>query len=135
AKCGIDPDGLRATVERFNANARTGVDPEFGRGETAFNRYGGDASHKPNPSLGPIEKGPFYAVRVVPGSFGTFAGLEADARSRVLDNNGEPIEGLYVAGNDHANVMGGHYPAGGINLGPALAFGYIAGRDLAGLPD
>ncbi|MDV8149951.1 FAD-dependent oxidoreductase [Arthrobacter sp. B10-11] len=132
AKCGIDPAGLKATVEEFNRNARDGVDPDFGRGETAFNRYGGDAANRPNPSLGPVEKGPFYAVRVVPGSFGTFAGLEADGRSRVLDNHGRPIDGLYVAGNDQANVMGGHYPAGGINLGPALTFGYIAGRDLAG---
>lgn len=132
-KCGIDPAGLRRTVARFNANARAGVDPDFGRGETAFNRYGGDAGNKPNPSLGPIEKGPFYAVRVVPGSFGTFAGVETDGRARALDLHGEPIQGLYVAGNDQANVMGGHYPAGGINLGPALTFGYIAGRDLAGV--
>ncbi|SDW78232.1 Succinate dehydrogenase/fumarate reductase, flavoprotein subunit [Arthrobacter sp. cf158] len=133
AKCGIDPAGLRHTVARFNANARAGVDPDFGRGETAFNRYGGDARHQPNPSLGPIEKGPFYAVRVVPGSFGTFAGLDTDGRGRALNHDGEVIGGLYVAGNDQANVMGGHYPAGGINLGPALTFGYIAGRDLAGV--
>ena len=90
-------------------------------------------THGPNPSLGPIEKGPFYAVRVVPGSFGTFAGVETDGRGRALNNDGGPIDGLYVAGNDQANVMGGHYPAGGINLGPALTFGYIAGRDLAGV--
>jgi succinate dehydrogenase/fumarate reductase flavoprotein subunit len=133
AKCGIDPAGLRETVERFNANARAGVDPDFGRGGTPFNRYGGDPATTPNPSLGPIEKGPFYAVRVVPGSFGTFAGLDADGRSRVLNDEGEPIPGLYAAGNDQASVMGGHYPAGGINLGPALTFGYIAGRDLAGV--
>ncbi|MEV7135169.1 FAD-dependent oxidoreductase [Arthrobacter sp. NPDC093128] len=132
AKCGIDPAGLKATVEEFNRSARDGVDPDFGRGETAFNRYGGDAGTRPNPALGPLEKGPFYAVRVVPGSFGTFAGLEADGRSRVLNTDGQPIGGLYVAGNDQANVMGGNYPAGGINLGPALTFGYIAGRDLAG---
>jgi succinate dehydrogenase/fumarate reductase flavoprotein subunit len=133
AKCGIDPAGLRRTVARFNANAQAGVDPDFGRGETAFNRYGGDARHQPNPSLGPIEKGPFYAVRVVPGSFGTFAGLDTDGRGRALNHDGGVIDGLYVAGNDQANVMGGHYPAGGINLGPALTFGYIAGRDLAGV--
>jgi succinate dehydrogenase/fumarate reductase flavoprotein subunit len=131
-KCGIDPAGLKRTVEEFNRNARQGVDPDFGRGGTAFNRYGGDAKTQPNPSLGPIENGPFYAVRVVPGSFGTFAGLAADGRARVLNNDGEPIDGLYVAGNDQASVMGGHYAAGGINLGPALTFGYIAGRDLAG---
>ena len=132
-KCGIDPAELRRTVERFNANARDGVDPDFGRGGTAFNRYGGDPTHQPNPSLGPIEKGPFYAVRVVPGSFGTFAGIDTDGRSRALNDDGEPISGLYVAGNDQTNVMGGHYPAGGINLGPALTFGYIAGRHLAGV--
>lgn len=131
AACGIDPAGLRATVDRFNTHARRGTDPDFGRGQTEFNRYGGDATVTPNPSLAPLEKGPFYAVRIVPGSFGTFAGLSADGRARVLDGAGEPVPGLYVAGNDQASVMGGHYPAGGINLGPALTFGYLAGRDLA----
>ncbi|MGG5752778.1 FAD-dependent oxidoreductase [Zafaria sp. Z1313] len=132
AACGIDPAGLRGTVERFNANARRGEDPDFGRGETEFNRYGGDPGNGPNPSLAPLEKGPFYAVKVIPGSFGTFAGIDVDARARVLDAQGRPIRGLYAAGNDQASVMGGHYPAGGINLGPALTFGYVAARDLAG---
>lgn len=131
AACGIDPQGLAATVAEFNDNARKGVDPHFDRGASEFNRYGGDPKNTPNPSLRALEKGPFYAVRIVPGSFGTFAGLAADSRARVLDNHGKPISGLYVAGNDQASVMGGHYPAGGINLGPALTFGYIAGRDLA----
>lgn len=130
--CGIDPDGLKATVQAFNENARQGTDPEFGRGETPFNRYGGDPTVGPNPSLAPLEKGPFYAVKILPGSFGTFAGLAADAKARVLDASGKPVRGLYAAGNDQANVMGGHYPAGGINLGPAMTFGYVAGRDLAG---
>jgi succinate dehydrogenase/fumarate reductase flavoprotein subunit len=132
AACGIDPDALVKTVAEFNENARKGVDPDFDRGASEFNRYGGDPKNTPNPSLRPLEKGPFYAVKIVPGSFGTFAGLAADARARVLDTNGHPIKGLYVAGNDQASVMGGQYPAGGINLGPALTFGYIAGRDLAG---
>lgn len=131
AKCGIDPAGLRETVARFNENARRGVDPEFERGETEFNRYGGDPKVGPNPSLAPIEKGPFYAVKVVPGSFGTFAGLAADGRARVLRTDGSAIPGLFVAGNDQASIMGGFYPAGGINLGPALTFGYVAGRELA----
>ncbi|NVM94276.1 FAD-dependent oxidoreductase [Arthrobacter wenxiniae] len=131
AACGIDPQGLAATVAEFNRNARKGIDPVFDRGASEFNRYGGDPKNTPNPSLRPLQKGPFYAVRIVPGSFGTFAGLAADSRSRVLDNDGQPIKGLYVAGNDQASVMGGHYPAGGINLGPALTFGYIAGRDIA----
>lgn len=131
-ECGIDPAGLVATVAEFNRNARAGVDPEFGRGSTPFNRYGGDPAVTPNPSLAPIEKGPFYAVRVVPGSFGTFAGLATDAAARVLDAGDAPIPGLYAVGSDQASVLGGHYPAGGINIGPAMAFGYLAARDLAG---
>jgi succinate dehydrogenase/fumarate reductase flavoprotein subunit len=131
-RCGIDPTGLRLTVEEFNRYAREGEDPEFGRGSTPFNRGSGDPDHRPNPSLAPIEKPPYYAIKVLPGSFGTFAGLKTDARSRVLNADGEPIPGLYAAGSDQANVMGGHYPSGGINIGPAMTFGYIAGRDAAG---
>jgi succinate dehydrogenase/fumarate reductase flavoprotein subunit len=133
--CGIDPEALLQTVADFNENARKGIDPDFGRGTTEFNQYGGDPKNTPNPSLRPLEKGPFYAVKVLPGSFGTFAGLATDTRARAMDSSGHPIDGLYVAGNDQASVMGGHYPAGGINLGPALTFGYIAGRDLAGVSD
>jgi predicted oxidoreductase len=79
----------------------------------------------------PLESA-FYAVKVVPGSFGTFAGLKTDESARVLDAAGTPIPGLYAVGTDMASVMGGHYPAGGINLGPAMTFGYIAGRHAAG---
>ncbi len=130
--CGIDPEGLERTVADYNVHARMGEDPAFGRGSTLYNRYQGDAGNKPNPCVAPIERGPFYAVKVVPGSFGTFAGLKTDASARVLDANGVPIPGLYAAGTDMASVMGGHYPAGGINLGPAMTFGYIAGRHAAG---
>lgn len=130
-KCGIDAEGLTRTVREFNKNARQGLDPDFSRGETEFNRSGGDQKVGPNPSLAPIEKGPFYAVKVLPGSFGTFDGIAADGRSRVLRKNGTSIEGLFTAGNDRASIMGGFYPAGGINLGPALTFGYIAGFELA----
>lgn len=131
-KCGINEGELRSTVRRFNDDARAGVDTEFARGSTPFNRYGGDPSATPNPSLAPLEKGPFYAVRVLPGSFGTFAGLSTDDRARVLNASGIPILGLYAVGADQANVMGGHYPAGGVNIGPAMTFGFIAGRELAG---
>ncbi len=133
--CGIDPAGLEQTVTEFNIHARVGEDPAFGRGTTAFNRGSGDPEHGPNPSLAPIEKPPFYAIKVLPGSFGTFAGLRTDAQSRVLDGRGEPIAGLYAAGSDQANVMGGHYPSGGINIGPAMTFGYIAGRHVAGVSE
>jgi succinate dehydrogenase/fumarate reductase flavoprotein subunit len=129
--CGIDPSGLTATIEEFNHAARRGEDPAFARGSTPFNRYGGDPTVEPNPSLAPLEKGPFYAVRIVPGSFGTFAGLATDEHARVLDGQDEPVHGLYAVGNDQSSVMGGHYPAGGINLGPAMAFGWIAARHLA----
>ena len=134
-RCGVDPTGLAGTVAAFNEHARVGEDPEFGRGTTAFNRGSGDPEHRPNPTLAPVEKSPFYAIKVLPGSFGTFAGLKADAESRVVDGNGNPISGLYVAGSDQANVMGGHYPSGGINIGPAMTFGYIAGRHAAGVTD
>jgi succinate dehydrogenase/fumarate reductase flavoprotein subunit len=133
--CGIDPAGLRQTVEHFNEHARLGVDPDFGRGSTPFNRGSGDPEHEPNPSLAPIEKPPFYAIKVLPGSFGTFAGLKTDPQSRVLRTDGQPIPGLYAAGSDQANVMGGHYPSGGINIGPAMTFGYIAGRHIAGVTE
>lgn len=132
--CGIDPIGIIATVDEFNQHARMGEDPLFGRGSTAFNRRSGDALHSgPNPCVAPIEHGPFYAVKVQPGCFGTFAGLRTDGHARVLDGTGQPIPGLYAAGTDMASPMGGHYPSGGINLGPALTFGYIAGRHAATL--
>ncbi|MEO9243484.1 FAD-dependent oxidoreductase [Pseudomonas inefficax] len=131
--CGIDPVGLRATVSDFNTHARNGHDPAFGRGSTPFNRKQGDPQHKgPNPCVAPIEHGPFYAVKVQPGCFGTFAGLRTDGNARVLDEAGQPIAGLYAAGTDMASVFGGWYPSGGINLGPALTFGYVAGRHIAG---
>ncbi|MCR9155865.1 MAG: FAD-dependent oxidoreductase [Rhodobacteraceae bacterium] len=130
--CGIDQTGLQASVAAFNADAKIGVDRAFGRGTTPYMRLQGDAEVQPNPCLAPIEQAPFYAVRVIPGSFGTFAGLKTDGEARVLDAGGVPIPGLYAAGTDMASTMGGHYPAGGINLGPALTFGFIAGRHAAG---
>jgi succinate dehydrogenase/fumarate reductase flavoprotein subunit len=133
--CGIDPQGLERTIAEYNANARKGEDPEFGRGSTIYNRYQGDPSNQPNPNVAPIERGPFCAVKVVPGSFGTFAGLATDGDARVLDARGQPIAGLYAAGNDMASVMGGYYPAGGIGLGPAMTFGYIAGLHAARASD
>jgi predicted oxidoreductase len=85
-------------------------------------------------SVSPIEHAPVYAVRVVPGSLGTFAGLLTDANARVLDRTGHAIAGLYACGNDMTSIMGGYYPSGGITLGPAMTFGYIAAHDAAGAP-
>jgi succinate dehydrogenase/fumarate reductase flavoprotein subunit len=132
--CGIPAETLAATVARFNAGALRGEDDQFHRGESIYNRVQGDAEHLPNPSLAPLTRGPFYAVRIVPGSLGTFAGLRTDARARVLDTMHRPVPGLFAVGNDMASVMGGSYPAGGITLGPGMTFGYIAGRVLAGQP-
>ncbi|MDR7103791.1 FAD-dependent oxidoreductase [Croceicoccus sp. BE223] len=132
--CGIDPAGLEATVARFNAGARAGVDPEFGRGDRVYDRYQGDPEHGPNPCLGPLEQAPFYAVRIEAGIIGTFAGLMTDSNAQVLRADGTPIEGLYAVGNDQKSVFAGAYPGAGATLGPAMTFGYIAGRHAAGLP-
>jgi succinate dehydrogenase/fumarate reductase flavoprotein subunit len=129
--CGIAADALQATVEQFNADALLGRDTAFGRGDTPYNRVQGEAEQRPNPCLAPLGQGPFYAVRIVPGSLGTFAGLRTDASARVLDGTGAPMAGLWAVGNDMASVMGGHYPSGGITLGPAMTFGFIAAHDAA----
>lgn len=131
SNAGIDAQGLQATVAEFNKHARNGEDPEFGRGTTGYNRYLGDPDHKPNPCVGPIENGPFYAIRIVVGDLGSFNGHRTDARARVLDKSGHAIPGLYAVGNDAASLFGGNYPAGGITLGPAMTFGYVAAHDLA----
>lgn len=132
-QCGIDAQGLQTTVEAYNQQASQGLDPVFGKGTTPYNRKQGDALHKgPNPCLAPILKPPFYAVKVEAGCFGTFAGLSANAHAQVLDSEGQPIPGLYAAGADMSSIMAGHYPSGGINLGPAMVFGYLAARHIAG---
>lgn len=133
--CGIDPAGLVQTLADWNHHAARGEDPAFGRGTTPYMRLQGDPDNRPNPCVAPIDRGPYCAVRVIPGSFGTFAGLRTDAAARALDAAGAPIPGLYAAGADMASVMAGHYPAGGINLGPALTFGHIAALHAAGRLD
>ncbi|MBK8018751.1 MAG: FAD-dependent oxidoreductase [Betaproteobacteria bacterium] len=128
---GVDAATLQATIETFNEHARRGEDPAFGKGSKAYNRYQGDALNTPNPCVRAIETGPFYAIKLVIGDIGTFAGLAVDAQTRVLDANKQPIPGLHAVGNDAASVMGGNYPGAGITLGPALTFGYVAGMALA----
>ena len=129
---GIDGQALQNTVARFNAHARSGHDPDFGRGNNDYDLWAGDPAHAPCPCLGPLEIGPFYALRVFAGAVGTFAGLKTNASAQVLDSNGRPILGLYAVGNDQASITGGDYVAGGCTLGPAMTFGYIAGRHIAG---
>ncbi|WP_249115577.1 FAD-dependent oxidoreductase [Azoarcus sp. L1K30] len=131
--CGIDAAALMATIDIYNADARHGRDPAFGRGDTPYNRVQGDPDFEPNPCVAAIEQGPYYAVRVVPGSLGTFAGLRTDANARVLDDKGAAIPGLYACGADMSSMMGGRYPSGGITLGPAMTFGYISAHHAAGI--
>lgn len=135
AQIGADADQLERTVADYNSYARNGEDPAFGKGTTAYNRSLGDPEHKPNPCIAPVETGPYYAVKLVVGDLGTFAGLCCDENARVLDGDRRPIPGLYAAGNDAASIMGGNYPGGGITLGPAVTFGYIAARHMAGAND
>jgi 3-oxosteroid 1-dehydrogenase len=131
SEIGVDAETLRATVDRFNADAIRGVDPDFHRGESANDRYYSDARVKPNPSLGPVETPPFYAVEVYPGDLGTKSGLVTDVGGRVLDGDGRAIPGLYAAGNSTASVMGTAYPGAGGTIAPALTFGFLAAESIA----
>lgn len=131
--CGIDPAGLETAIAAYNVDARQGQDPAFHKGSTAFNRYLADPEHQPNPCVGPVEEGPFYALKVIMGDLGTFDGLQTTVQGQVLDVQGEAIPGLFAVGNDRASIMGGNYPGAGITLGPAMTFGFITGRHLAGV--
>jgi len=126
--CGIDPVGLTDTIERFNRNAEQGRDPDYGRGESAYNRALGDPNHKVHPCLGPIDEPPYYAVQVVPGDIGTCGGLVTDQHARVVDQNDQPIGGLYATGNGTATVMGRHYLGPGASIANTMVFGYVAAR-------
>lgn len=132
AQCGLDPQNLRRTVDRFNGFARTGQDEDFRRGDRAYDRVFADPTVKPNPCLGALEKGPFYAVQVYPGDVGTFGGLLTDEHARVLTPEGAPIPGLYATGNSTASVVGRCYPGAGASIAASFVFGYIAARHAAG---
>jgi 3-oxosteroid 1-dehydrogenase len=131
---GVAADGLAKTVTRFNEFAAAGRDEEFGRGESAYDRYYGDPRVRPNPNLAPLARPPFYAVKIVPGDLGTKGGLRTDSRARVLREDGTTIPGLYAAGNASASVMGHSYAGAGATIGPAMTFGYIAALDMAAQP-
>lgn len=129
-KTGLPVDKLTATLDRFNRFAREGKDEDFHRGDSAYDHYYGDPT-LPNPNLAPIEKAPFYAIPIYPGDIGTKGGLTIDQYARVLDENGNPIGGLYAAGNCSAAVMGESYPGPGATIGPAMTFSYIATDHMA----
>jgi succinate dehydrogenase/fumarate reductase flavoprotein subunit len=128
-KTGIDPQGLKRSVEKNNAGAKAGVDEDFGKGKAVLDRFNGDpaATH---PCLGPIADAPFCALKVWPGDIGTSDGLAANENAQVLDQSGQPIAGLYACGNDMASIFRGTYPGPGITLGPALVFAYLAAQHL-----
>jgi succinate dehydrogenase/fumarate reductase flavoprotein subunit len=128
---GLPKNAFLDTIGRFNGYARTGIDLDFGRGADAYSASMGDPDHKPNPTLGTLEKGPFYAIELFLGRLCTMNGLETDANARVLNEENQPIDGLYAVGLDANAVFRGAYPGGGSSLGPAMTFGYIAARHVA----
>ena len=132
AQIGVDPQGLAASADRMTAFAQTGKDLDFDRGGNSFDRYYGDIHVHPNPNLAPIDQGPFYAMQLWPGDIGTKGGLLTDEDARVLDTQGQPIEGLYCVGNNAASVMGPSYPGAGSTLGPAMTFALRAVAHLRG---
>jgi 3-oxosteroid 1-dehydrogenase len=133
ASIGVPAAALRTSVNRFNAQARQGEDPDFHRGDSAYDHYYTDPSVLPNSCLAPLWLPPYHAFRIVPGDLGTKGGLRTDARARVLREDGSVIPGLYAAGNASAAVMGHSYAGAGSTIGPAMTFGYIAARDIAGV--
>jgi 3-oxosteroid 1-dehydrogenase len=125
---GVDPAGLVQTVERFNRFAVKGLDPDFGRGQSAYNDCLGDPGYKPNRSLGPIDEPPYYATEIYPGDVGTCGGLVTNEHAQVLDEHGAPVPGLYATGNITATVMGRTYPGAGASIANTMVFGFVAAR-------
>ncbi|MEU9081986.1 3-oxosteroid 1-dehydrogenase [Streptomyces sp. NPDC048357] len=128
---GVPAGALRATLSRFNAQAWSGTDSDFHRGDTAYDHYYTDPNVHPNSCLAPIWAPPFYAFKIVPGDLGTKGGIVTDARARALRPDGSVIRGLYAAGNASAAVMGHSYAGAGSTIGPAMTFGYVAANDIA----
>lgn len=129
---GVDPEGLERTVQRFNGFAARGVDEDFHKGELLFGQVAGDPEHSPNPNLGPVEKAPYYAIAVVPTPLATAFGISTNPNAQVIGEDGEPIAGLYAAGNDAQSVMGSEYPGAGAQVGSGMTFGWVAAQHAAG---
>ncbi len=132
-KIGLPPQQLKASIDRFNIGARDGRDPDFHRGEPAYDRFYGDPRVTPNPNIAPLDAAPFYAMPIHGGDIGTSGGLVTDEHACVLDESGLPIGGLYAIGNTAASVMGGSYPGAGSTIGPAMAFGFVAAKHALGV--
>jgi 3-oxosteroid 1-dehydrogenase len=131
-KTGMDPATLNAAVRRFNEFAQAGKDQDFHRGDRAYDRFYADPTHRPSPTLGTIERGPFYAYKFYPGDIGTTGGVVTDVHARVLKEDGAVIPGLYATGNSTASVMGRAYPGGGSCVGPSFVWGYVAAKHALG---
>ncbi len=133
AQIEVDPAALVETVARFNRFVANNRDEDFHRGDRAYDRWLGDPSHKPSPTLGTLEKGPFYAIPIVPGDVSTFGGVVTDKYGRVIREDGSLIAGLYATGVSTAAAMGRFYPGAGLSIGPSMFWGYQAARHAAGL--
>ena len=133
AAIAVDPAVLAATIERFNGFVDRNDDEDFHRGVRAYDRWLGDPHHRPNPTLGRIERAPFYALPVYPGDVGTFGGVVTDSHARVLREDGSVIQGLYATATSTASVMGRIYPGAGSSIGPGFVWGYLAARHAAGI--
>ncbi len=132
-KIGIDAAGLEATIAKNNHYAQSGKDPEFGKGEAQIDKEIGDPTHGPNPCLGPVGDGPYYAIEIFPGDGSTTVGVKIDDQCRVIGQSGSAIPGLWAAGLDANSIWQGKSPAHGCNIGPAMVTGYIAGKSVAGI--
>jgi 3-oxosteroid 1-dehydrogenase len=130
-KIGIPAARLEETVRQFNGYAANGVDTLFGRGNSQYDRHFGDPSVKPNPCLGPVDRAPFYAVRIELGDLGSKGGLKANAHAQVVNRHDDPIVGLYAVGNSSGCAFGDCYPGAGGTLGPAMTFGFVAVNHIA----
>lgn len=133
-KINVDPAGLESTVAKMNAYARSGEDPDYHRGESAYDRYYGDPRVTPNPCLGAVDKPPYYAMRVDPGDFGTQGGMVTNEHAQVMHEDGHVIDGLYAIGNCSAPTLP-CYPGPGSTLGPAMTFAYQACKAITGYQD
>lgn len=130
-KINVPVDQLKKTLATFNGYAKKGIDEDFHRGENEHDWFYGDRYHRPNPSLGTVEKGPFYATQVYPGDIGTSGGLVINEKAEVTREDGSIIEGLYAAGNTTKSIVGHTYTAGGTSIGAALVFGHVAANTIA----
>ena len=129
---GVPADELTRTVERFNKFAAQGLDPDFGRGQSAYNDCLGDPGHRPNAALGPIDRGPYFATRIFPGDVGTCGGVITNEYAQVIGEDDQVIDGLYATGNITATVMGRTYLGAGGSIANTMVFGYVAARHAAG---